>query len=435
MKSACRYIPAFLGVLALLVAVSGPVQGGDLKDFEVALAKGQYEIGERNYEAAVEQLEQAYAIRPKDRMVRLTLGIACSRLERYERAKELLEQVAAEDPGNARARYELGVVLAHLKQWGEANRLLATVSAASDSGELADAAQELMEDLQPRKKEGGPTLKVVGGMQYDSNVILEPDAPVQPGEKKSDWRGIVSVLGGYPFLRTGPWSAEASYRFYQSLHLELEDYNVQQHDLGLGGSYKMTDDVKTGMNYSYVQSSVSSDKYSVQHRFVPALDIAAGEHHRIGVYGRWEKKTYFESADLPGNAGRSASSLAGGARYVHLFTKDTNVAAEYAFERDAARASEWDARKNRGAVTGRSRFGKYAVFGSLSLADVRYGPSPVSFYPDRHDRRWDTTVGLFRDIAKGLRVSLANQYVVNDSNLGAYEYRRNIAGLFLEMRL
>jgi hypothetical protein len=42
---------------------------------------------------------------------------------------------------------------------------------------------------------------------------------------------------------------------------------------------------------------------------------------------------------------------------------------------------------------------------------------------------------MFRDLSRTIRLSLADQYVVNDSNLDVYKYRRDILGLFVEIRL
>ena len=430
-----RNIIMALGSLLFPLVWHASVSGEEIKDFELALTKGQYAIELKEYDAAIEHLKAALALRPKDRTARVSLAIAYSRTEAYAQAKEILQQVVAEDPENARARYELGVVLAHLKEWGEANRLLATVSALSGSDELTGAAQELLEDLHPRKTEGGPGIRIVAGMQHDSNVILEPDAPVQPMGRRSDWRGIFSLYGTYPLLRPGSAAADLNYQFYQSLHLELEDYNVQQHDLALNGRYQIAKDVAASLGYAYVLSFVGGEKYSQTHRFEPSVTFAAGPNDRFQVHGRWEDRHYFDDGELSGNAGRSGTSLGGGLVYTHLFTKDTNAAVGYGYEKDTARAEQWDAQAHKAAVTVRSRFGAVSVFGRASIADWRYGRSPVPFYPDRRDRRWDVTAGMFHDLSKTLRLSVADQYIVNDSTLGAYEYRRNILGLFVEMRL
>src|SRR5512138_3161183 len=223
-----------------------------MKEHEIALTKGQYEIELGNYEAAIGYLTKANEIKPNDHVTMVSLGIAYSRAEKYEQAKELLSKVVAADPQNARARYELGVVLAHLKQYGEANKLLATVSALTANEDLSDHAKELIEGMESGTKGPRPSLTIAAGLQYDSNVLLEPNSPVIARGSQGDWRSILSLTGAYPFLRSDAGGAEVRYQFYQSLHFHLEDFNAQQHDLTLGGKHQLGKDLLATANYGYV---------------------------------------------------------------------------------------------------------------------------------------------------------------------------------------
>lgn len=421
--------------MCVLLLASGKAECDTVKEYEVALAKGQYEIELRNYGPAIEHLKKALELKPGDHGAMLALGIAYSRNDDYAPAKELLRNVYAEDPTNTRAQYELGVVLAHLKEYGEANRLLATVTPAVATAELADNAKELMEGMKPPKKGDKPSLKVVGGLQYDSNVILEPDTPFLPQGRKSDWRGILSLTGSYPFLTTERSGFEANYQFYQNLHFELEDYNVQQHDISLAGRYTFSPSTQATLLAGYVASYVGSERYSSLAAIRPTLSLVLMPNSRTQFSVGWEDRRYLNSAGFPTNSDRSGAAATAGVSHTQLFTKETSVVFEYGYEQDLAEQASWDATGHKLSFTARSQFGRYSLFANAGVADWKYGPSPSPLYPDRHDRRWEGTVGVFRDLSKTVRVSLADQYMVNDSNLDIYTYRRDIVGLFVELRL
>lgn len=426
-----------IGIIAAVVlcALTGKGECDPLKDFEISLAKGQYEIEMKNYPQAITHLKKALGLKPGDHGAMTALGIAYSRNEEYGPAREQLEKVVAADLQNTRAQYELGVVLAHLKQYGEANKLLATVSAAAGSEELADNAKELMEGMRPPKEPGKAGLKIVGGIQYDSNVVLDPDHPYISGVQKSDWRSILSLYGYYPFIARERGGADLNYQFYQNVHAELEDYNVQQHDLNVAGRYTFSPTLQATLQAGGVVSYVGGDAYGTVLAIRPAINAALMENSRTQFSLGWEDRQYRNSDAFPANSDRSGYAVLAGIAHTQLFTKETSVVFEYGYEQSSATKDYWDATAHKLAAVARSRFGQYSVFANVSIADWKYGTSPLPFYPDRHDRRWDGTIGVFHDLNRTVRLSLADQYVVNDSNLDAYKYRRDIIGFFVEIRI
>lgn len=417
----------------ILVPIKGECD--QLKDHEIALARGQYEIELRNYGPAISYLKKALELKPGDHDAMLALGIAYSRNEEYATAQELLQKVYSEDPKNTRAQYELGVVLAHLKQYGEANRLLANVSASAGSEELGENAEELMEGMKPPKKGDKPELKIAGGIQYDSNVILEPDNPLLPKDQRSDWRAVFSLNGSYPFLKRERSGFEGNYQFYQSLHYDFEDFNVHQHDISLAGRYTFSPGTQATLRAGYVLSYVGGEQYSSTFSIRPGVSMVLLPNSRTQISAGWEDRTYKNSMAFPTNNDRSGSAATAGVYHTQVFTKETSMMLEYGFERDSADEESWDATGHKLSAACRSQFGKYTAFISAGVSDWKYGPSTLPLYPDRHDRRWEGMLGAYRDVTRTVRVSVADQYVVNDSNLDIYKYHRDIFGVFVEIRL
>src|SRR5574341_425673 len=69
--------------------------------------------------------------------------------------------------------------------------------------------------------------------QYDSNVILlAGGSPLPAGiSQKGDWRLVLYLTGGYRVVNTGAWRAGGRYSVYQSLHRDLDAFNVQHHQV------------------------------------------------------------------------------------------------------------------------------------------------------------------------------------------------------------
>jgi tetratricopeptide (TPR) repeat protein len=188
--------------------------------------------------AAVSYLDKAvqgFSGRSQDQALALFyLGLAKQQLSDYQASLLPLQQAGKLDQAmSAPAGYYAAVSMQALGQESEAIAKLEEIRQKGASPEYEKKAAELIRQIETGfgDQERKYSLNATIGFQYDTNVILEPDT-IEVSEE-DDFRGVV-VLGGaadFDWLR-------ASYGFYQSIHLELDGFNVQNHRLALDSSVK-----------------------------------------------------------------------------------------------------------------------------------------------------------------------------------------------------
>lgn len=423
-------------MIFLLFSIPALGQEHKEREYETAMTKGTFAVETGDYASAIGQFKKALEIKPNDKAALLSLGIAFSRAGDLVKAAEALRGALSIDPSDQRIRYELGIVLFKRGEREAAREHFSAVAELAVDEELKLAAKSRLDRIAAREGEKKLSLTLQGGLQYDSNVILDPRNPaVPPREKKSDSRAVVTVDGKYSFADRGAFSAEAEYLFYQSLHFNLEDLNIQQHNLGLAARSAVSGKSLIGLSYSFSYSGVGGDHYSTVHAVRPALDMKLSPQSLTKLQLGYESKRFFNSAVFTGNADRTATNIAAGVTHTAMLTGKTGLALGYAYDSDDADADAWDSAGHRGSLRLQSDTRLFTALVTASFTDRKYDAASSPLTPRRHDQTQEYSVGLSRNIAKTIRLNLSDTYTLNDSNLAQYEYTRNIIGLFAEMGL
>lgn len=436
MKTILRILLLAAASLLAAAAASAADMTHVERDYEIALTKGQYEIEQGNFEAAAGYLEQALRLRPGDQEARVSLGIAQGRAGNDSAARVTLQQAVDADPADGRARYELALVLARLGQRDDARQMMERAVALSKDDELLPVAQGFLREPGGAGKGDRPSLRLDAGIQYDSNVILEQDDPQSPApENRADWKGVLLVDGRYPFLTSEQGGGAVGYRFYQSLHQHLEDYNVQQHAATAGGHLRFGETVRFDVTYAFLYSFVGAEHYSTSHRFTPRLTAAFTERSATELHGSYEAKRFFDSDTFTNLTEKNGTNAAAGLTHSFQITGQTALSLDYTYDRDDAEQAYWDYTGHRASLNLLVDAGPYRLFAGASYHDRRYGEFLPGRTVKRHDGQQEATVGVSRKAGARMTISLSDTYTFNDSNLPEYEYRRNIAGLFVEIAL
>jgi hypothetical protein len=419
--------------LLLLLPVILNAQESKEKDYELALTKGQYAIELEDYAGAIGHLTKALELKPGDQAARVSLGVAYSRSNDNVLAREVLQQAVAADASDTRAQYELAMVLAKLGQQEEAKAQMAMVAKSNDP-ELSEAAKGFLGEGGAERKKGF-ALALSGGLQYDSNVILEEDDPVGPKSKKADWRGVLTLNGAYSFLNDKRIGAEAGYQLYQSLHGDLSDYNVQQHTGRVAGRYGLSKTVSAELEYAFQYSFVGADHYSTAHRLAPRLSANLTPESLTELHASYELKRFFDTPVFTGLTGKNGTNTAAGASHTIMLGKKAGIALDYTYDADSADAASWSYKGNKGTVNALAEWGEYKFFGGLSYYDRKYDAIAPGATVKRHDGVQEYSAGVSRKAGKTVTVILSDLYTINDSNLAVYQYTRNIVSLTAEIRL
>jgi hypothetical protein len=425
-----------LGMLIVLFPLSLIAQEHDQRDYEIALTKGQYAIELGDLASAIAYLNKALTYKPGDQAARVSLGIAYARSGDLVRAKEVLEQAVGADAKDARARYELAGVLDQLGQQDQAKRQMAAAAEAAKDPALRSAAQGFLQAAVAEEAPDRPSLRIAGALQYDSNVILSPDNPVTPAQgKQSDWGGVLILDGRYPFLTTAARGLEAGYQFYQNLHSDLSDFNVQQHDLSMEGHLSLSAAALFDLRYDFRYTSLGGDHYSTSHIITPMLSLKLSPGSLTHLHGVYEAKRFFASPLYAALPEKNGSNTAAGVTHAVAAGGRSSVAFDYTYDQDRTTVSYWDYSGQNVLVNALSDWEGFRFFFSAAYRDRKYNGVPPGAAIERHDRIQEYSAGVSRTVRGSVPLSLSDLYTINGSNILFYEYTRNIIGIFAEIRL
>jgi hypothetical protein len=421
-------------MFALLLAAM-PALAADTnveRDYEIALTKGQYAIELQDFAAAIGHLKKAIELKPKDAAARVSLGAAYSRSGDLAAARDALQQAVAVDGSDARARYELALVLEKLGQAEEATAQMAQAAKGNDP-EVSAAAKGYLEGTGGKKDRF--TAKLAGGFQYDSNVILEPDSLPIAGAKNADWRALLAVNMDYAFLRAERSEAVLGYAFYQTVHQDLTDYNVQQHTGRLAGKYAMSKTVSVDLEYDFIYTFVGGDHYGTSNQLVFRMPANLTPASQTELHASYEDKSFYDTAVFKGQADRNGWNTAVGVGHTIMLDRRSGIAFDYTYDQNSATADWWSYAGNKGMVTALGEWSGFKVFGSLSYYDRKYDAIQPGAPEKRHDGVQEYAAGATWKAGKNWSVTLSDDYTINDSNLAVYQYTRNIVSLTAEIRL
>ncbi len=422
-------------MIVLLLAVM-PALAADInveRDYEIALTKGQYAIELQDYAGAIGHLRKALELKPGDQAARVSLGVAYARSGDNGRAKEVLQQAVAADASDGRARYELALVLAKLGQQEEAKSQMAQAAKSADP-EVSAAARGFLEGTGAGEKKKF-TAKLSGGLQYDSNVILEQDSPTTPGVKNADWRWVWAVNADYSLVDTGKAGAGIGYQFYKSIHHELKDYNVQQHTGKAAGRYELSKTVGANLEYDLIYTSLRGEHYSTAHRFAFRLPLTLAPESLTEPHAAYEAKRFFDTPVFTGLTGKNGSNTEAGVSHTVMLGKKAAISADYTYDAEAAAVDSWSYAGHKGTVNALAEWEAYKFIGALSYYDRKYDAIAPGNTEKRHDGTQEFSVGVSRKAGKNATVTLSDQHTINDSNLAVYQYTRNVVSLMVEIRL
>jgi tetratricopeptide (TPR) repeat protein len=198
----------------------------DLTRAELDLGVALYQQGD--YRTALSHLERAAGVADLAADASLFAGLCHLRLGELDAARTGFARAAESNPQLlTSSQYYQGVIAYQQRHWDEAQQYFDAVIAANPESEAAHEAKLFLAQLQ---RGGERRLRAYGsaGFQYDSNVVLAGDANLGIS-RKDDGRAVLSAGVQYDALRAGAVKLIVGYEFFQSLHFNLTDFDLQNH--------------------------------------------------------------------------------------------------------------------------------------------------------------------------------------------------------------
>jgi hypothetical protein len=425
-------------------------QGLPSPAFDLAFSKGVNALNEGRHEEALKGLLEAESIAPpsdpRQAELQYDLGLALFRLERFKEAAPRFLRAAAQSPElEANARYFAGVAFYRQGLMDEARDELEKVGTAANPSAVAGPARDLLGkiDAAARPERKRLILKAGVGGQYDSNVVLLPDdAPIPSGiSDEKDMRMIGTFQAGFQPIRSARWDGSVDYRFYQSWHQDLNQFNVQNHDVGVSLGHRPSPrPYRFEFFYRFSDARVDQEDYLRTHTAGWKMDLSAGEAHRTRLDYRYQNKDFIKSDRFPGQDERSGINHAVGLSHDHFFAgQQGDLAVGYTYDRDITRGDDWNYQGHRfrlGLIAPPAWIGGWAQPALEAEAVFRpYGnPNSLSAKtpPEkRKDMIQNYTLTLSRPLTPWLSVAAQYLYNTNASNLDAFDYHRQVASVFV----
>ncbi|MBN1106062.1 MAG: tetratricopeptide repeat protein [Deltaproteobacteria bacterium] len=414
------------------------------------------------FDEAEALLSRAWAVAPD--LIGLKYDMALLRYKKsdYTRAASLFEEIAREDSSNVLAQYHAGLSFYQQKQYrkaleyfvrawelspsveangayyagichlrlGETEKAVERfeyVTGHADEDLLREYAARWLESLESRKKAQKPyTLYLKLGLQYDSNVTLEPlDLDFISDEDDFLLQGYFS--GKYRILEKANHELGVGYNHYQTWHYDLDQFDLAGGIFNLYWKYRwhpFTFDVSYLPEYYWLDS----DSFLMRHHLRPEVTWRAGEKVFTRLTYSYFRNNHFFDDGRDGHAneiflggyyllGGKSSYLFGG-----IGCEDTSTAdPDQDYEQWKLRLGivveiPWDLQLS---VTGRYYEQNY------DHVDSGYGIR-------REDAKYCGSLSLSRKLCRDWLSLMAEfEYTKNDSNIDAFEYDRKVVTLSL----
>ena len=444
----------FLLSLTLVTVGESPALAED------ALRLGINDYNNENYEEAMGSLLDAVKQNPSSAEAAFYTGMTYKAMLDYGQAKSYLKKTLSLNPAMTEAYVPLAEVLYGLGEKGEAE---ATISHArskgvksardsylmglilADKGKKKEASGEfrramVLEPASEAAALSGEALNTMGykdsqfaltlgyTFQYDDNVILKPSDDVSgiPTDEK-DMRHVLTAGGDYA-TSWGDVGLRAGYSFYQSLHQDLDQMDVQAHSLLLMPSLEINKG-KVYLLGAYDYYRIDDEKYLGSITLKPSWTFSTEGGTGVNLFAGFISKDFLQDA-LSKDEDRDGTNVSAGLALLFPFNADRSfVKVDYAYDSEDTDGDNWDYSGHKGGVHLSHPLAaalEFTLGASYYLQD--YKNTHSSFGKKREDKISSIDGGLTYSY-KGFDFNIHYSYTDSDSNIAVYDYSRNIAGI------
>lgn len=427
-------------LLALFLVFSSTAFAGETASFELHLTKGILAFDQKDYTKAIDDLKAALKEKPEDPSATLYLGISLYRSGNELEGERILKKALTLDPLSPRTNFELGVLYYKRGIYDEARDFFETARSHSKEKGLTELAAYYLGEIEKQKTTAKSwAVSISAGIQYDSNVILEPDDGAVPEgiSRDDDWRGFLYLDGKFTPALTDNLNLGLTYSFYQSIQRELYDFNVQQHLPGFVVNYAPSRYLFLKVHYTFEYTNVGKEDYLFSHSISPAITVAEGKGFFTALRYRYQTKDFKNTPLFVTNTERDGeNNLAGITQYIPIGRVAT-ISFGYTYDHDHTDKKYWTYNGHSGEIGVKLDFGKGwgTDLTGVYYRKVYYKEDYPGEDKKRKDTTWTYAMNLAKNINSKLDIIVGWMNERNSSTIDVYDYRRNITTLMLRVNL
>ncbi len=408
-----------------------------LSDGHLVLARALYNLNDM--EGAAKELEEARKNGSKPGEVYFLLGLIELKSGKNEDAIASFGKAKEADPGLAQAAdYQTAIAYVKENMLKEARGVFAEVVVRDPTTDLALYATEYSKALEKREERDKP-LKLFLGIryEYDDNVILKPaDSALAAGiTNQIDRRETISFRGEYMKRFSGPWAVRAQYSLYQSNQHHLKTDNVGSHTVLITPSYSFKRSTAS-LGLGYTNTLVHGREYLQSASATPSYNFLIGASNVGALSMRFQKREYAQEPFSP-YEDRDSSEFAAGAGLFSFFAGDEGfVSVRYEINREDADGANWSYTGHKASVSLLYPFNeKFKLQGYAEAFIQDFKNTNTFFSKKRKDMVYSQSVLFSYEFYRKTEFVIQYTHVRDDSNIGIYDYNRNIVSTGLEFRL
>ena len=384
----------------------------------------------------------------------LYMGLCLFRLGQYDAAIEELQSAAASPPLTPTARYYQGVIAYDRRQYGDARGHFEYVAAERPSTEIGRQAATYLERLD-RAWADRFDFRTSVAFQYDSNVGLVNGLIEDVQSSRDDGRVVFQARASALALDGESTSLSVGYDFFQSLHFELAEFDIQNHAVWAEGSHALGP-VEATLFASWDYYLLDTESFLDETTVSPSLAVSAVALGDTVLRYVWRRRHFrldpFNGSEV-GEASvgsRNADIHTMGFRQ-HFDTLNDRWRAFVGYAYEIHDAEDGDAAAEAFAYDGHQFEAGTAVDlaeGLEATLEFRYRTEQYSdesggFSLDgdgtpngrrREDQEARAIVAVRKDLSDRFAVTVAYLGVDNSSDDARFEYTRHIGSLSLETK-
>jgi predicted Zn-dependent protease len=391
---------------------------------------GMAYYGKGEYDKAIAPLQRALEAGTNPAASGYYLAASYYQLKQYPEALEVLEKTPRGDSRLDEASdYLKAETLYRMKRSEEARRLLKGMLAGQPSPEYKAKASALLTKVeQQARREKAFQLELSAGFLRDSNVGLYADDVALPStlDDRADNRWQLTLDGKWKpaFIEGTPLTL--GYRFFQSLHQQLDQFNLQHHDLSADWRQEQ-ETFAWGINYQYILASLDNTDYVTTHQLMPNVMFYHGQKRVSVIKFAWRNDRY----DYPGLAGYDGNRYQvdyrhywapASSRYHYLgalFRREDADDASQAFNAAGLEA---------GLLTSWQRI---RLTADLQYQRKHYPDAPQS----RDDDYYKVDLTMTYPLTSQINMDVSASRIENRTDATAYDYSRTLYGMTLRWQL
>jgi tetratricopeptide (TPR) repeat protein len=354
-------------------------------------------------------------------------GLVLARLNRHQEARAAFLEAAKLSPEmRVLCLYHAGALSYALRDFQAGRSQLQAVSKEGKDPEMLASAKRLLDRMDQEEGTRRYSINLATGFEYDDNVILKPDsvqAETRIGNKE-DVRFVFYGSGDYKWIATPSWEMGTALNLYTSSHFDLHEFDLHVPQGIVYGGYRCGP-FHARLQYQYAYYWLDANSYLRQHGPGPTLWWTQAPWAKLQLGYVFTKNDYF---DLPGQD--SVNHRGGLAQYFY-FGQDAVIRLMWNVDSEMADGNDFDYVGHQFGILGALRLPwQMRAQGSVDYYFRDYAHRHSIFGQKRGDDRWTFSVEIARRMLPFLDLSLTYTHVINDSNIDAFEYTRNVVGLF-----